>query len=165
MYEFDIKIHLLIVGPGIAPASSWDGAATNVDLHPTFLALAGLDATKVDGMSLVSQLAPMHMVDRTAEQAAGVTTFALHDEAEHASTVTAAATGTGTGAKWREGIFVHHQRVGAGSYCGPGHFIDQMDNNFIAVRHFAGSKYGNLLYAEFQWANGTNYGMGNVDFQ
>jgi len=40
-----------------------------------------------------------------------------------------------------------------------------MDNNFIAVRHFHGSTHGNLLYAEFQWANGTNYGMGNVDFQ
>ena len=145
VYEFDIKIHMVMTGPGIAPGSTWNGASTNVDLHPTFLALAGLDATQVDGVSFLSQVAP----GRTAADAAPAKT------AEDAD----------AGIPWREGIFVHHQRVGAGSYCGPGHFIDQMDNNFIAVRHFAGSQHGNLLYAEFQWANGTSYGEGNVDFQ
>ena len=53
-------------GPGIAAGSAWNGAATNVDLHPTFLALAGLDATLVDGMSFLSQVAPGHTVDPAA---------------------------------------------------------------------------------------------------
>ena len=68
-------------------------------------------------------------------------------------------------AGWRQSPFVQHHRVGAGSYCGDGHHIDGMDNNYIAVRHLPGSKYGNILYAIFQWANNTNYGVGNVDFQ
>ena len=135
VYEFDVKIHMVMTGPGIAQGSTWDGPATNVDFFPTFLALAGLPATEVDGMSFASQVAPSFPVG--AEDAGG----------------------------WRDGIYIHHQRVGAGSYCGPGHFIDQMDNNFIAVRHFNNSRFGNLLYAEFQWANGTNFGMGSVDFQ
>jgi hypothetical protein len=58
-------------------------------------------------------------------------------------------------AAWRDVIFVTHYRVGAGSYCGPGHFIDGVDNNFIAIRSMPNSKYGNFLYAEFQWANGN----------
>jgi len=39
-YEFDIKVHLVVAGPGIKPGSSTSGLATNVDLAPTFLALA-----------------------------------------------------------------------------------------------------------------------------
>ena len=123
-YEFDIKIHMVMTGPGIAAGSTWDGAATNVDLHPTFLALAGLDATRVDGMSFLSQVAPGYTIDHPAGVGgAGITNAAATDGVVPNA-------GVALSSPWRESIFVHHQRVGAGSYCGPGHFIDQMDNNF-----------------------------------
>merc|ERR1711977_684934 len=61
---------------------------------------------------------------------------------------------------WRKGTYFSHYSVGAGSFCSSGHHIDQEDNNFIAVRYQGDSPYGNILYAEFQWANGTDYGAG-----
>ena len=65
-------------------------------------------------------------------------------------------------------MFIHHYRVGAQNYCsGPGsgfHFIDQEDNNFIALRTMDDSPDGALLYAEFQWSNDTDFGEGNADF-
>ena len=101
-------------------------------------------------MSFWSQVAPAHSIPRAP---GGGDSFP--SSSASALAAARAALSGGGGVPWREGIFVHHQRVGAGSYCGPGHNIDQIDNNFIAVRHFPGSQQGNLLYAEFQWANGT----------
>jgi arylsulfatase A-like enzyme len=42
VYDFDTRIHLLIKGPGIAPGSSFDFLASNVDLAPTMLSLADI---------------------------------------------------------------------------------------------------------------------------
>jgi hypothetical protein len=41
VYDWDTKIHLLARGPGITHGSTWIEPATQVDMAPTFLGLAG----------------------------------------------------------------------------------------------------------------------------
>jgi len=166
VYEFDTKIHLLALGPGISRGSRWSKPATNVDLAPTFLAIAGVQQPEdMDGRSFLPFVVapPAH---------AGGSELAAWSQGlprtVHQHLLT---TGDEYASKWRQSVYFQHQRVGAGSYCkhecpdGGEHHIDQMDNNFIAVRYTPGSDLGNIMYAEFQWANGTDYGEGNVDFQ
>jgi arylsulfatase A-like enzyme len=53
-YEESIRVPLVVRGPGIAPGRSLDHVALNIDLAPTFAALAGLPPPEtVDGQSLV----------------------------------------------------------------------------------------------------------------
>ena len=108
--------------------------ATNVDIAPTLLTLAGVNipTDTIDGRSFVSFLLPY----ADEPDVPGYLRPTLQSEIQLRK------------AGWRESVFIHHYRVGAGSYCGTGHHIDQEDNNFIAVRHLPGSKYGNVLYAE-----------------
>eukprot|EP01060_Flectonema_neradi_P017444 TRINITY_DN2432_c0_g1_i4.p1 TRINITY_DN2432_c0_g1~~TRINITY_DN2432_c0_g1_i4.p1 ORF type:complete len:537 (+),score=118.77 TRINITY_DN2432_c0_g1_i4:83-1612(+) len=56
VYEFDIKIHLAIKGPGIPQGATFSQPATNVDIAPTILELAGVTSMQVDGRSLVPYL-------------------------------------------------------------------------------------------------------------
>lgn len=53
VYEFDVKIHLLIRGPGIAPGSTFNQVLSNVDLAPSMLSLAGLGTVGMDGRSFI----------------------------------------------------------------------------------------------------------------
>jgi N-acetylglucosamine-6-sulfatase len=54
VYDWDTRIHLLARGPGIAAGSLWHQPATQVDMAPTFLGLAGLaKPATFDGKSLV----------------------------------------------------------------------------------------------------------------
>ena len=53
-FDFDIKVPFIIVGPGIAPGSTNNSIAMNIDLAPTFAELAGAPpSTFVDGRSMV----------------------------------------------------------------------------------------------------------------
>jgi len=53
-FDTDIKVPLVVVGPGIRPGSTVDALAENIDLAPTFEQLAGLTPPPtVDGRSLV----------------------------------------------------------------------------------------------------------------
>ena len=57
VYDWDTRIHLLARGPGIKPGSTWSQPATQVDLAPTFLGLAGISKpVGMDGKSLVPLL-------------------------------------------------------------------------------------------------------------
>ncbi|XP_059508443.1 N-acetylglucosamine-6-sulfatase isoform X3 [Stegostoma tigrinum] len=58
LYEFDIKVPLLVRGPGIKSAGSNQMLVANIDLAPTFLDIAGYDTnkTRMDGMSLLPLL-------------------------------------------------------------------------------------------------------------
>jgi hypothetical protein len=57
VYDWDTHIHLLARGPGILPGSRFPYPATQVDLAPTFLGLAGLSVPQyMDGKSLVPLL-------------------------------------------------------------------------------------------------------------
>ena len=56
-YDWDTRIHLLARGPGIQAGSTWAQPATQVDLAPTFLGLAGLPKPPLmDGKSLAPLL-------------------------------------------------------------------------------------------------------------
>lgn len=59
-YEFDARVPFLVRGPRVAAGSTPATVAGNVDLAPTFLALAGLDAREVaplmDGRSVLPWL-------------------------------------------------------------------------------------------------------------
>ncbi|XP_077194812.1 N-acetylglucosamine-6-sulfatase isoform X2 [Paroedura picta] len=55
LYEFDIKVPLLVRGPGIKPNQTNKMLVANIDLGPTILDIAGYDLnkTQMDGMSLL----------------------------------------------------------------------------------------------------------------
>ena len=48
VYDHDIRIPMVIRGPGIKPGSTFDFIGSNVDVAPTFLALAGIDPTTTE---------------------------------------------------------------------------------------------------------------------
>ena len=59
-FDTDIRVPLVIVGPGVASGTSVSAITENIDLCPTFTELGGASATsglKPDGHSLVSLLA------------------------------------------------------------------------------------------------------------
>ncbi|MEE6480459.1 hypothetical protein FKM82_012579 [Ascaphus truei] len=55
LYEFDIKVPLLVRGPGIKPNQTTESLVANIDLGPTILDIAGFDLnkTQMDGMSFL----------------------------------------------------------------------------------------------------------------
>jgi N-acetylglucosamine-6-sulfatase len=56
-FDTDIKVPLIVVGPGIKPGTKISALAENIDLAPTFERLAGLrPPSSVDGRSLVPLL-------------------------------------------------------------------------------------------------------------
>ena len=144
---------MVMRGPGVPAGSTFEQIASNVDLSPTMLSIAGVTPPpSMDGKSFL----PFVIKHNAKDPLPATVARYVH---EHS---TAAA-----GSSWRQCHFIQHHRVGAGSYCGPNHHIDGMDNNYIAVRYLnhPTGPFHNLLYAEFQWANGTDYGEGNVDFE
>uniref|UniRef100_A0A8D0CD35 N-acetylglucosamine-6-sulfatase n=1 Tax=Salvator merianae TaxID=96440 RepID=A0A8D0CD35_SALMN len=58
LYEFDIKVPLLVRGPGVKPNQTNEMLVANIDLGPTILDIAGYDLnkTQMDGMSLLPLL-------------------------------------------------------------------------------------------------------------
>ncbi|KAM3833331.1 N-acetylglucosamine-6-sulfatase [Vipera latastei] len=58
LYEFDIKVPLLVRGPGVKPNQTNKMLVANIDLGPTILDIAGYDLnkTQMDGMSLLPLL-------------------------------------------------------------------------------------------------------------
>ncbi|XP_063073693.1 N-acetylglucosamine-6-sulfatase [Engraulis encrasicolus] len=58
LYEFDIRVPLLVRGPNIKPNQTTPMLVANVDLGPTILDMAGIDynKTQMDGMSFLPVL-------------------------------------------------------------------------------------------------------------
>ena len=56
-YDSDVRVPLIVVGPGVPAGETTDALAENVDLAPTFMRLAGTKPPRsVDGRALVSVL-------------------------------------------------------------------------------------------------------------
>jgi N-acetylglucosamine-6-sulfatase len=56
VYDHDVRIHMLLTGPGIKPGSTFAHLGTNVDVVSTWLGLAGIEqaaAYLIDGRSIV----------------------------------------------------------------------------------------------------------------
>jgi arylsulfatase A-like enzyme len=54
-YDSDVRVPLIVVGPGVPPGTTTSDLAENVDLAPTFMKLAGIrPPASVDGHGLVS---------------------------------------------------------------------------------------------------------------
>ena len=63
-YETDIRVPLIVTGPGIAPGITIDEIAENIDLCPTFIELAGAPSLpSVDGSSLVPLMRGLKVPD------------------------------------------------------------------------------------------------------
>jgi len=190
VYDFDTRIHLLALGPGIPAASTWDEPATQVDMAPTFLGLAGLDRPSgFDGRSLVPLLIP----DATSSDLPVSTR-------QHLDRVLGTDGNRSMYKKqWRNSVFFEYyyndanikcvddctraplskQYPLADSNCGdltPGlnavcwggkqcsegcYATESQANNFIAIRTMPQSPFGDLLYAEFQ---SGNQALTDIDF-
>ncbi len=56
-FDVDIRVPLVVVGPGVPPGSRNGDISMNIDLYPTFLDMAGLPPSdRVDGQSLLPAL-------------------------------------------------------------------------------------------------------------
>uniref|UniRef100_A0A3Q4G7S2 N-acetylglucosamine-6-sulfatase n=1 Tax=Neolamprologus brichardi TaxID=32507 RepID=A0A3Q4G7S2_NEOBR len=60
LYEFDIRIPLMVRGPGIKAKQVLQAPVLNIDLAPTILDIAGVNLSSVnmDGQSFLAQMAP-----------------------------------------------------------------------------------------------------------
>lgn len=190
VYDWNTRIHLLARGPGIKPGSTWDQPATQVDLAPTFLGLAGLPKpSQMDGKSLVPLLVASDLLHELAPaSAAHLDTVAANGAAEYK-------------AGWRDSAFIEYYfndknakcmedcRVAECAYpdCDSGcvelgqipntgcwqgcsgncYPTETAANNFIAIRNMPGSELGDTLYAEYQSgaANQTWTNMIPIDFK
>ncbi|KAL1515903.1 hypothetical protein AB1Y20_002517 [Prymnesium parvum] len=180
VYDWNTRVPLLLRGPGIAPRSVLRHAATLVDLAPTFLGMAGVARPdEMDGRSLLPLLvdasAPAlpaavrahlealgpaarygaawrdavlleHLfVDENTKCVANCTPCA--ECRTPSKDVNCATPRTESGcwstreAKWKQ------LPTKCSSECFP---TESLQNNFVALRHVAGSPFGDSLYAEFQ---------------
>jgi hypothetical protein len=190
VYEFDTRIHLLAKGPGIRPGSMWSQVASNVDIAPSILALANVALpNSMDGKSvlkfLIDPASPHNMLPASVQ---------AHLQAEKL---------TESPAQWRDTHYIKHNAVGAGNYptpkppnCGKRpqdpddvHYVDQPDNNFIAIRHRGTANASNsasspsnvfdnfsrvyreatsistdFLYAEFNWNGAEQFDKKTGEF-
>ena len=118
VYDWDTKIHLLATGPGIKANSILVNPATQVDLAPTFLGLAGVTKpADYDGKSLVPLL-----VDGASEAV-------LDSTRRHLAEMGSA---TSYAAAWRTSIFFEYYFVNDNAKCvegvTPGHYPTQDSN-------------------------------------
>ncbi|XP_076471458.1 N-acetylglucosamine-6-sulfatase-like [Babylonia areolata] len=67
LYEFDVRVPLMVRGPGIEPGQVTQQNAMNIDLGPTFIALAGRQVPSyMDGKSLIPVLTTAPHNNKTA---------------------------------------------------------------------------------------------------
>eukprot|EP00040_Diaphanoeca_grandis_P025358 m.140397 g.140397 ORF g.140397 m.140397 type:complete len:525 (+) comp30110_c0_seq1:131-1705(+) len=146
VYENDIRIPMVIRGPGITAGSTFDFPASNVDVGPTVLGLAGLSASTMDGKSIVPLL-----LNASDPKVLPSTQRHLIANA-HVSNTT-----------WREFHFVEYYSLG--NVERTGHLVDDINSNTYRAVRFVGptSSVGNLLYAEFTAL--SDYSFNNVSFR
>ena len=176
VYEWNTKIHLLARGPGISPGSTWSQPATQVDMAPTFLALAGVEvsADRFDGKSLVPLLKPnepnaqmyaeawrdhvfleYYYVEPNNKCVENCSVVPPNQQYPHRDADCGDLTPENNAVCW------------GGNLCNKACYpTESPANNFIALRFMAGSAHGDLLYSEFQNGNQINVDINfeNVEF-
>ncbi len=150
VYDFDIRIHLLIRGPGIKPGSTFDYLGSNVDFAATWLGLAGIErGSGIDGKSIVPLIvdgSDANVPESTAQH------LARHDERYVSD--------------WRQSILIEYYFVDNNTKCIPDCYnIEDASNNYIGLRKTnPKGPDGNMLYAEFQTSNNSEVYFDQPDF-
>lgn len=142
MYDHDIRIHLLVTGPGIKHNSTFDQFGTQVDLASTWLGLAGIDnPVSMDGRSIV----PLLITDPDAEGIPAPTAAHVKKMAPNGAAAFAA--------KWRTSAFIEYYFNSPNAKC-TGYPTEGTTNNFIGIRttDLRGGM-GDFSYAEYQTGN------------
>jgi len=172
VYEWNTKIHLLARGPGIPAGSTWSQPATQVDMAPTFLALAGvpIDAERFDGKSLVPLLKP-HEPNATMYANAWrdhVFVEYYYVEPNNKCVDNCSAVPPDQQYPHRDAdcgdLTPEHNAVcWGGNLCNEACYpTESPANNFIGLRFMPGAKHSGITYAEFQTGNQIN---GDIAFQ
>lgn len=159
VYDTDIRVPMRVTGPGITAGSTLGLVGSHVDLAPTWLGLAGIDAPpEMDGRSLVAGLiATETPLSLSADPAAALPASVLR----HLRRPPRKRAGTGgggescpdescTGTLPVGGAYVEYHGIGlTGS---PGRLGDAFNNTYRALRVIdrrTPTGLGNVLYAEF----------------
>ena len=113
MYEWDTRIHLLARGPGIPHGQTFPLPATQVDMAPTFLALAGLQSPpEFDGKSLLPHIVQPSTLPSEALPDSVSMALQANEEGEET---------------WRKGVFLQYYYVDDNNKC--------MDQVFVPPTH------------------------------
>lgn len=156
MYDHDTRIHLLVRGPGIAAGSTFEFLGTQVDNAPTWLGLAGVKAPAgMDGKSYAPLLVNPSVGAlplQTAKHVADLTGQSTDGRALYA-------------ANWRDSVFIEYYFNDPNTKCS-GYPTEDSTNNFIGIRHMAGSKFGDTSFTLYQTGNQNtkNIDFSTVDF-
>jgi len=147
VYDHDIRIPMVIRGPGIAANTTFDWIGSNVDVGPTFLALAGVDPTQtspvMDGKSFAHKL-----IDPSAPSVPQSTALSVRRELQ-------VLEGMAEGTSWRDHHWVEYNSLG--NVVRTEHLVDDPKSNTYRALRFHDSAYGNILYAEFTALKNWDY--------
>jgi len=161
IYEFDVRIHMVMRGPGIRPNSVVNFIASNVDVGPTLVALAGApQPATMDGRSFLSLIIDPNFPRSSLPQSVQDSLLA-HDQYQ-----TQYIADYGAPRAWRDAHFIEYYNVVNNGGCGmlkADGDIDDDTNNFIGLR-VQNEEYGNILYSEFQTDKGVQVNFSKPDF-
>eukprot|EP00051_Salpingoeca_urceolata_P014663 m.187013 g.187013 ORF g.187013 m.187013 type:complete len:405 (-) comp18150_c1_seq6:22-1236(-) len=136
-YENDLRIPMVIRGPGIKAGSTFSGFGSNADVGPTFLGLAGVTDPLMDGRSI----APW-VVDPADPHVSSATQAHISNLVNNGATAPQ---------------FHYAEYNSLGIWDMDGHMIDHaLYHTFRAVR-FDDEEMGNILYAEYTSLSDWDY--------
>lgn len=150
-YENDLRIPMVLKGPGIAPGSTFDHVASNVDTMPTILGLAGIPTpVSMDGRSLAGLLVNPN------DPAVPLATAAYLKEPSVMSTVES----------WRSELLVEY--YGLGNVVRYEHLEDTQNNTFRTLRIIdptAPKGLQNAKYSEFVGSDNRNHSAPPLEYE
>ena len=136
VYDHSTRIPFVIRGPGIRAGTLFEKPASNVDVAPTLLGLAGVDALAkyMDGSSVAGMLIAEGSENREILPSTRAHLLRLEEGAGKTP--------------WR--TFHPIEFAGLNNHTWFGHLIDDVvSNTYRALRFVKDAEYGDLLYAQF----------------
>lgn len=161
-YEQTLRIPMYVRGPNIKPGTVLSIPGSNTDFAPTWLALAGLSNSHMDGSSFLSHLMPS---SKTKSEAVGISSPAQQSTAHSGSNGgDGRAAGTSDFEKpWRDFHYSEYNSLGnlwrgGGEIIKGDHLIDDpVSHTYRAIRFVDSHAHGNALYAEYTSLIDWNY--------